>query len=88
MKPTLRRPLVAVALTLAGAVTGGLITVAIAPYLREVDPLGISPVVLISVLGGFALGWYLRGRAELGAAPDRGELTAFRDHSSPSPRGE
>jgi hypothetical protein len=75
MKPTLRRSLVAVALALAGALTGGLITVAAAPYLRQVDPLGISPVVLISVLGGFALGWYLRGRAEPGAAPDRGGIT-------------
>jgi hypothetical protein len=70
MKPTLQKPLVAIALMLAGGITGGLIVLAAAPYLRQVDPLGIFPVVLISVMGGFALGWYLRGRVEPGTALD------------------
>src|SRR5262249_54585851 len=70
MAPTVLRTRAAVALSLAGAVTGWLITAAAVPYLRQVDPLGLSPVVLISAAGRYALGWYLRGRAEQGAAPD------------------
>lgn len=64
MKSALRRVATCVALAAAGAVTGGVVTTAMMPYIRQADPLGLSPIVLISILGGGALGWYLRGRAE------------------------
>ena len=64
MESTRRRTRTAVALALAGAATGWFLAATAMPYLRQVDPLGISPVVLISVLGGCALGWYLRGRTQ------------------------
>ena len=50
--------------TVAGAVTGGLGVTTAMPLIRQVDPLGLSPIILISVTGGIALGWYLRDRAE------------------------
>ena len=62
MDSTRRRTRTAVALALAGAATGWLIATTAMPYLRQVDPLGLTPVVLVSVLGGYVLGWYLRGR--------------------------
>jgi hypothetical protein len=67
VKPALRR---AGALAAAGAITGGLAVTAAMPYIRQADPLGLTPVILISILGGFALGWYIRGRVEQGAAPE------------------
>ena len=51
----------AVAMILAGTGLGAAVTILALPYLRRVDPLGLSPVVLISLAGGFVLGWYIRG---------------------------
>jgi hypothetical protein len=70
MKSSHRPVGVSVAFALAGAVTGWLGVTTAMPLIRQVDPFGLWVVVLISVMGGIALGWYLRGRAELGAAPD------------------
>ena len=70
MKSSRRRVGVSVAFALAGAVTGGLGATLAMPLIRQIDPLGLSPIILISVVGGIALGWYLRGRGEPGAAPD------------------
>ena len=53
----------AIVATVVGAVVGGTAVALALPYLRRVDPLGLTPVILISLLGGFVLGWYLRGRA-------------------------
>ena len=64
MTSSLRRVGVAVAFTLAGAVTGWLGVTTAMPLLRQVDRFGLSPIILISVIGGIVLGWYLRHRAE------------------------
>jgi hypothetical protein len=69
MTSSRRRVGVSVAFAFTGAVTGGLGAIMVMPLIRQVDPLGLSPIILISV-GGIALGWYLRGRGEPGAAPD------------------
>jgi hypothetical protein len=45
-----------------GAVVGGLVVKAGMPALRAVDPIGVTPVVLIATGGIAVLGWYLRGR--------------------------
>lgn len=65
MKSSRRRVGVSVAFAIAGAITGWIGVTAAMPFIRQVDPLGLSPVILICVMGGIALGWYLRGRAEL-----------------------
>jgi len=52
-----------VAASVFGAVLGTVGTIAALPYLRQIDPLGLSPVILISLMGGFVLGWYVRGKA-------------------------
>lgn len=70
MKSSRQRVGVSVAFALAGLVTGLIGTTAAMPLIRQVNPLGLTPVVLISVMGGLVLGWYLRGRAELGASHD------------------
>lgn len=54
----------AAVVTVVGAGVGAAGTTLALPLLRRVDPLGLSPVVLISLAGGFALGWYIRGRAD------------------------
>lgn len=64
MKSSRRRVGVSVAFALAGAVTGWLGATAAMPLIRQIDPLGLSPVVLISVMAGIVPGWYLRGRAK------------------------
>ena len=69
MKSSRRR--VGVSVAFAGAVTGWLGVTTAMPLIRQVDPLGLSPIILISVMGGIALGWYLRGRGEPRAVPDR-----------------
>jgi hypothetical protein len=63
MISSLRGAAVPIGLGLAGAITGWLVITAAMPHLRRIDPLGFSPVVLITILGVAALGWYLRGRA-------------------------
>ena len=77
MKSSRRRVGVSVAFALAGAVTGWLGVTTAMPLIRQADPLGLSPIILISVMGGIALGWYLRGRAELEAAPDPARDNGF-----------
>jgi hypothetical protein len=62
MSFSLQRFGVCAAYGLAGAIFGGMVVTALLPILRHIDPLGLSPIVLISVIGGGALGWYLRGR--------------------------
>ena len=51
------------AVSAVGAGLGAAGTTLAVPYLRQLDPLGLSPVVLISLAGGFVLGWYCRGKA-------------------------
>ena len=65
MKSSRRRVGISVAFAVAGAITGWIGVTTAMPLIRQVDPFGLSPVILISVMGGIALGWYLRGRAEL-----------------------
>jgi hypothetical protein len=55
---------------LLGAVVGGLSVKAVMPTLRAIDPIGITPVVLIATAGVAVLWWYLRGR--LGVHPGKG----------------
>ena len=62
MESSLRRAGMAIAHAVCGAIIGGIAVTALLPYLRQVDPYGLSPVVLISLMGGTALGWYLRDR--------------------------
>lgn len=50
---------VAVSVVSAGLAAAGMIL--LLPWLREVDPLGLSPVVLIAFGGGLILGWIGRG---------------------------
>ena len=53
----------AVGASVAGAGAGAVATVCALPYLRQIDPLGLTPVVLVSLVGGFVLGWYVRARS-------------------------
>ena len=62
MESSLRRASLAIAYGLAGAMTGGFAISALMPFLRQIDPLGLSAVALINLMGGTAFGWYLRGR--------------------------
>jgi hypothetical protein len=56
--PIVARPwLVPLAPSMAGAAIGGLASVALMPALHTVDPLGLSPIILIGMYGGVALGW-------------------------------
>jgi hypothetical protein len=43
-----------------GALAGWSITVAMMPYLRAIDPIGYTPILLIGVLGGVVLFRYIR----------------------------
>jgi hypothetical protein len=49
-----------IALAACGAFAGWWTTAVMRPYLRAIDPTGYSPIILICLLGGMVLFWYLR----------------------------
>jgi hypothetical protein len=48
-----------IAAAACGAFAGWWATAVMRPYLRAIDPVGYSPVILICLLGGMVLFWYL-----------------------------
>jgi hypothetical protein len=56
----------------AGLAVGLAGAVSLLPWLRQVDPLGLTPVVSVSFLGGAAFGWYVRGPGSPAADPPAG----------------
>jgi hypothetical protein len=60
MTATPRLPKGSIPLAACGACTGWWATAAMRPYLRAIDPIGYSPIILICLLGGMVLFWYLR----------------------------
>ena len=60
MPAHVREALHHVAMMISGALIGGLAIALLRPSLRSVDPIGISPIILIIVMGFGAIGWYLR----------------------------
>jgi hypothetical protein len=79
MKSSRRRVGVSIAFAVTGAITGWLGVTAAMPLIRQVDPLGLSPVILMCVTGGVALGWYLRGRAEPSVASAAARVQPIED---------
>jgi hypothetical protein len=62
MESSLKRARHALLQGLAGALAGGVAAAALIPYLRQMDPLGLSAIGLISLIGVTSLGCYVRGR--------------------------
>jgi hypothetical protein len=53
-------PRAAIAAAACGAFAGWWAQAVVRPYLRAIDPVGYSPIILICLLGGMVLFWYLR----------------------------
>jgi hypothetical protein len=60
MTATPRLPKGSIALAACGAFAGWWATNVIRPSLRAIDPTGYSPMILVCLLGGMVLFWYLR----------------------------
>ena len=60
MTATPRLPKGSIASAACGAFVGWWATAVMRPFLRAIDPIGYSPIILICLLGGMVLFWYLR----------------------------
>jgi hypothetical protein len=60
MTATPRLPKGSIAAAACGAFAGWWAQAVVRPYLRAIDPIGYSPIILICLLGGMVLFWYLR----------------------------
>ena len=71
MTATPSLPKGSIAWAACGAFAGWWATVVMRPYLRAIDPIGYSPIILICLLGGMVLFWYLRRCFKRGSEPSR-----------------
>jgi hypothetical protein len=72
MTATSRLPKGNIVWAACGALVGWGATVVMRPYLRAIDPIGYSPIILICLLGGMVLFWYLLRCYKRGSEPSRG----------------